>query len=303
MTANTEQYAFFSYFFNVIDKLPTGFYNIIMVQSMFGNLIASNTVQNAKAIHGTLSYAKAHKIEIFIDIISEGKTIHQVRAYCIDHNKSIIRLFIQTKQAIKLPQSAEVSAFFYIQEAEKQVPCNFISVIKNSFIHKGLFFIDIAVPSYIGHTQRRNCVRIPITKAEIPNLKLWVESKTDESEQLQWVAVQENEFDIVDISAGGILFLIDAFIPVSRQIKENSKILLTGIFPYTNKAPLCLSMLATVRRFTKNANSPEWFSMGIRFIRWAYLENYSTWNSIPDDNGIPPLVNWVFQVMANRKRG
>lgn len=274
-----------------------------MGQLNFGTLIASNSVQNAKAIHATLSFAKAHKTEIFIDIISEGKTIHQVRAYCIDHNKSVVRLFIQGKQIIKLPQNAEISAFFYIQENDRQIPCNFISAIKNSFVHKSLFFIDIAVPSYIGHSQRRSCVRIPITKAEIPNLKLWVESKTNNNEQLQWIAIQDNEFDIVDISAGGMLFLVDAFIPVSRQIQENTKILLTGIFPYTNKTPLCLSMLATVRRYTKNQNSPEWFSMGIRFIRWAYLENYSTWNSIPDDNGIPPLVNWVFQVMANRKRG
>ncbi len=274
-----------------------------MAQLKAGSLIASNSLQNAKVIHSMLSYTKAHKTEIFIDIISEGKTIHQVRAYCIDHNKSLVRLFIQSRQSMHLPQNAEVSAFFYIQQDGKQTPCNFICAIKNSFTHKGLFFIDIAVPSHIGHTQRRNCVRIPITKAEIPNLKLWVESKTADNEQLQWVALQDSEFDIVDISAGGILFLVDAFIPISRQIQENTKILLTGIFPYTNKTPLCLSMLAAVRRYTKNQSSPEWFSMGIRFIRWAYLENYSTWNAIPDDNGIPPLVNWVFQVMANRKRG
>ena len=90
---------------------------------------------------------------------------------------------------------------------------------------------------------------------------------------------------------------------IAKQLKEGSKILLTAIFPYANKSPLCLSILSTVRRYTQNTQNPDWFSMGIRFIRWAYLENYSTWNSIPDDNGIPPLSNWVFQVMANRKRG
>lgn len=274
-----------------------------MVQSSNNTLLTSNALQNSKAIINTLNYVKAHKIEIFVDIIHDGKTTHQVRAFCLDYNKSIIRLYIQNKQFIKLPPNCEVSTFFYSEEDNKKIPCNFISPVKNAFEHKGLFFIDIAVPNYIGHTQRRNCVRIPVAKSEIPSLKLWVESNSDKGEQIQWVAVQDSEFDIVDISAGGALFLIDAFIPATRQIKENTKILLTGIFPYPNKAPLCLSMLATVRRYTKDPNTPEWFSMGIRFIRWAYLENYSTWNSIPDDNGVPVLATWVFQVMANRKKG
>ena len=273
-----------------------------MVQANFSKISTSTTVQSAKDIHSTLSYAQAHKTQIFVDIISEGKTIHQIRAYCIDHNKSIIRLFVQSKQEIKFPQHAEVSMLFYTEKDGKQVPCNFLSTIKNTFTHKGLFFIDVSVPNFIGHSQRRNCVRIPITKSEIPNLKLWAESKAGSDEQMQWLAIQDEEFDIVDVSTGGMLFLLNANIEIAKQLKEGSKILLTAIFPYSNKVPLCLSMLSTIRRYVKNPHNSEWYSMGIRFVRWAYLENYSTWNSIPDDNGIPPLSNWVFQVMANRKR-
>lgn len=265
-------------------------------------MVISITEQNAKGIHNTLSYAQAHKTQIFVDIINEGKTIHQVRAYCIDHNKTIVRLFIQTKHEIKIPQTAEASLLFYTEKEGKQVPCNFISPVKNHFVHNGLFFIDVAIPHYIGHSQRRNCVRIPITKREIPNLKIWAESRTENSEQLRWIAIQDEDFDIVDLSTGGMLFLINGETSISKQLKEGAKILLTAIFPYENKAPLCLSMLSTIRRYTQNAQNPEWYSMGIKFIRWAYLENYSTWNSIPDDNGVPPLSNWVFQVMANRKR-
>lgn len=270
--------------------------------SSLDKMVVSATEQNAKNIHNTLSYAQAHKTQIFVDIINEGKTIHQVRAYCIDHNKTIVRLFIQTKHEIKVPQTAEASLLFYTEKDGKQVPCNFISPVKNCFVHNSLFFIDVATPLYIGHSQRRNCVRIPITKREIPNLKIWAESHAENSEQLQWIAIQDEDFDIVDLSTGGMLFLINSETPIAKQLKEGSKILLTAIFPYENKAPLCLSMLSTVRRYAQNAQTPEWYSMGIRFIRWAYLENYSTWNSIPDDNGVPPLSNWVFQVMANRKR-
>lgn len=270
--------------------------------SSLDKMVVSVSEQSTKSIHSTLSYAQAHKTQIFVDIIHEGKTIHQVRAYCIDHNKSIVRLFIQTKNEIKVPQNSEASLLFYTEKDGKKVPCNFISVIKNSFVHNNLFFIDIAIPHYIGHSQRRNCVRIPITKREIPNLKIWAESHAENSDQLQWVAIQDEDFDIVDLSTGGMLFLINGEAPISKKLKEGSKLLLTAIFPYEKKAPLCLSMLSTVRRYTQNAQNPEWYSMGIRFIRWAYLENYSTWNSIPDDNGIPPLSNWVFQVMANRKR-
>lgn len=274
-----------------------------MATTSFNKMVASTSEQNMKNINNMLSFAQAHKTQIFVDIISEGKTIHQVRAYCIDHNKSIVRLFIQIKHEIKLPQNAEASLLFYTEKEGKQVPCNFISGIKNSFVHNGLFFIDVAVPHYIGHSQRRTCVRIPITKREIPNLKIWAESQTEGSDQMQWTAIQDENFDIVDISTGGMLFLVSSETPLAKQLKEGSKILLTAIFPYANKSPLCLSILSTVRRYAQNAQNPDWFSMGVRFIRWAYLENYSTWNSIPDDNGIPPLSNWVFQVMASRKRG
>ncbi len=118
-----------------------------MVQANFSKISTSTTVQSAKDIHSTLSYAQAHKTQIFVDIISEGKTIHQIRAYCIDHNKSIIRLFVQSKQEIKFPQHAEVSMLFYTEKDGKQVPCNFLSTIKNTFTHKGLFFIDVSVPT------------------------------------------------------------------------------------------------------------------------------------------------------------
>ena len=90
-----------------------------MVQANFSKISTSTTVQSAKDIHSTLSYAQAHKTQIFVDIISEGKTIHQIRAYCIDHNKSIIRLFVQSKQEIKFPQHAEVSMLFYTEKRRK----------------------------------------------------------------------------------------------------------------------------------------------------------------------------------------
>ena len=51
-----------------------------MVQANFSKISTSTTVQSAKDIHSTLSYAQAHKTQIFVDIISEGKTIHQIRA-------------------------------------------------------------------------------------------------------------------------------------------------------------------------------------------------------------------------------
>lgn len=264
-------------------------------------ILTSNANTSPEYISDTLRYIAVHRIEVFIDITLQGRTINQVRGFCADYNKKFVRFYIHSVEDFSVPEGAEVSAFYYIFAKNKRIPCNFIAPVEKVFQHKGFYFLDTIFPKTIGHTQRRNCVRTPVTKKEIPHLKLWLEDKISENQNAQWVEVANNYFEIIDISAGGMLFIINEKCPMAATIKENSQVLCSGTFLFGKKPPINLSMLGTVRRYAPSSSS-GWNSMGIRFTRWAFLESHSKWNLISDDNGVPALANWVFQLMANRKR-
>lgn len=264
-------------------------------------ILSNNANTSPEYIRDTLRYISVHRIEVFVDITLNGRPINQVRAFCADYNKKFVRFYIHSVEDFSVPEGAEVSAFYYIFAKNKRIPCNFIAPVVKTFQHKGFYFLDTIFPKTLGHTQRRNCVRTPVTKKEIQHLKLWIEDRSNTQQKAQWVAVGDSLFEIIDISAGGMLFIINESCPIATTIKENSQVLCSGTFPFAKKPPLNISMLGTVRRYAPSSSS-GWNSMGIRFTRWAFLENHSTWNIISDDNGVPALANWVFQLMANRKK-
>lgn len=264
-------------------------------------ILSNNPHITPQYIKDTLRYITTHRIEVFIDVLLQGKTVDQVRGFCADYNNKFVRFYIHGEENFTIPEGAEVSVFYYIFAKGKRIPCNFITPAVKTFQHKNFSFLDTIFPTTLGHTQRRNCVRTPVTKNEIPHLKLWIEDKLLSKTKTQWVTINNSHFEIIDVSAGGMLFIINETSPNFKYIQENSRVLCSGTFPFTNKPPLNLSMIGIVRRFAPSSSN-GWYSLGLRFTRWAYLENHSSWNTIEDDNGIPLLANWVFQLMANRKK-
>lgn len=255
--------------------------------------------------------AKDLRSDFYLDFMStNGKIIHQARARCIALSKNLARLYFNSKDEYLPNKGMKVSGFFVVPKNKRKMPMTFISEVVESLIQDSSIYIDVALPQEITHGQRRNSVRIPITKIEIPNLKLWagkeissVDSENNKKNKITWELVAQEEFGVVNISVGGILLSISKSSPLTHKIRKNFLFLCTGSFDIPQKPTTELALVARVRRITRLEGKNGDF-VGLEFCRWAKItEENVKWITINDKGeGVAFLGTWLIPLIVKMNK-
>lgn len=188
-----------------------------------------------------------------------------------------------------------LTAFFIIKQNNHKIPCNFTGTVVAALEKKTAVYVDIQMPIKLTHQQRRNNVRIPIKTADIPNFRLWT-GKTifEESNEnsITWRPILRESFEVIDISAGGMMLNILQDSSLAPKVRKNFTLLCTGNFYNPQKEEQNFALLAKICRVILNEKG-TWMTIGLQFHKWARITDTQTeWITV-DDAGVSFLGTWL----------
>ena len=254
-----------------------------------------------KIIMNYFSDIKDLRQSLFLDFIYQDN-VYQSKSQCLAFNGKIVRLALQSNEYLP-EKNMTVACFFMAQKDKKKLPCNFSTKVLGSLKKGSSIYIDIAMPKEITHQQRRKNLRVPLTKSEISNFKVWAgreipktENEDTTKNKITWDPIEQEDFKLVDISAGGIKLEIAKESLITPKLQKNFLFLITGSFDAQNKTNE-LAMVARVTRISR-PKKDSWDILGLQFSRWTKItEEHVTW--IPtDDAGVSFLGTWLAMFMS-----
>lgn len=255
--------------------------------------------------------ARDLRSDLFLDFMNTNdKVIYQTKARCVDLSNEIVRFYVNSKDGYLPSKNMKVSGFFVIPKNRKKRPFNFTTTVVESLKQDTSVYIDVALPQNMTHGQRRNNLRISLTKKEIPNFRLWaskeiscVDSENNKKNKITWEPIEQEEFELIDISTSGILLSISKNSSLSPKLRKNFSLLCTGSFDIPQKTTTDIALVAKVCRITQHEKS-NWHFVGLQFYRWAKVtEEGVTWINLDDDgSGIPFLGAWLVPLMVKFRK-
>lgn len=251
-------------------------------------------------ILNSLNSTKELDSNVFLDFMSaDDKIFYQAKAKCIHFSEKIARFYFHS--GIKdLPfKNAKVACFFILQKGNTEIPYSYISTVVEVEQQKTSVYIDVAIPTEITHTQRRETLRIPMTQEKNPTLRLWAEKERQNTtnngkDDTVWDPISQENFKLINISAGGLQINVPKRSFTAHQLRKNFAFMCTGSFEFPQKPTEELVLIAIVKR-VGNPDETSWNSVGLKFHRWAKIEDgKTTWTDISEsDSGIAILGAWL----------
>jgi hypothetical protein len=159
----------------------------------------------------------------------------------------------------------------------------------------------------MGHNQRRYNVRIPVSKRDIGNFRMWYGKLAgspgdlhDPQRKMQWLPIPHEEVEIMDISAGGMHLGIASASSTLESLARRELLLLNGEFDVKGKNLPPLAIVGSIIRLLREDNH-AWARLGVQFRRWAMVRKGElNWLPLGEQDGIAPLGSWVFQNILSR---
>ena len=259
-----------------------------------------NTPENTqKTVEGYFLDIKDFNYDVFLDFMYGGVT-YQAKAKCTAIDSTTARLVLRTEDALP-KRDTNVAFFFMIKKGKRKTPCYFDAKVLDSKRTEELSYIDIGLPQEIKHGQRRQNLRVQIDSSKIPNFRVWAGKEIVSTDQgnnkknkITWEPLGQEEFELVDISAGGIMIKVAKTAECTPRLRKDFKFLCTGSF---NEPPTELALVGKIMRLDIPEKGP-WNIIGLKFWRWTKVtEGKVTWITV-DESGVSLLGGWLAAVMA-----
>lgn len=253
-----------------------------------------------------LDFAKDLRQDVYLDFKHKMNVVYQAKTVCVGMSTTVARFFMRHQSDYTPYQGMVLSGYFDLRIQGKTYPCQFDSVVLQTVTRNDSIIVDVRLPQQIRHQQRRNNVRIPIKRNDISNHKLWTHNtQLDASvskQHIEWAQFTPNFYEMIDMSAGGMLMTISDSSPLYETLNAGSLFFSTGTFHESVKRKYELGIVSTVlRKFDTSDNN--WYSFGTRFVRWALCHNGNyNWQTVDPEDGVPPLAQWILYVSAQRKK-
>lgn len=230
--------------------------------------------------------------------------ISSLPSVCVALNRQYFAVYLQDAEW-PLPPTGEIQVYFTLHSDGETLPCNFsTSIIKLRDMPGGQAII-LAMPDVIKHEQRRMNVRASVGKERIPGFKVHHGSPADNGSGkpgLHWTPLNGEDFDLVDLSAGGLQLDVRDTCQAYSQLSSKELLLISGNFALPGKPPLPLSMVARIVR-VKVLEEQKTKSLGVRFQRWRNTRiDRNAWHKIDEEVGVPALCPWVFHILRENTR-
>jgi hypothetical protein len=257
-------------------------------------------------IRQSLALARELRADFHLDFFLHNRVLFQKTGACAEVRQDSIKVYLRGDNENLPTVGMKVSVYFSLRIDRKTLPCDFVSEVMGSEREGKDSFLLLRIPTDMGHNQRRYNVRIPVTKEDIGNFRVWYgkpEVGEDEAHnaKVQWVPFQPDHLDILDISAGGAHIGVTTSSPLLPLLSKGEMLLISGEFSLKGKS-VSLAMVGPIVRLVKDGKMP-WARIGVHYRRWAQVKQGGlNWLPLNTQEGIAPLASWVFQTMLERYR-
>lgn len=256
-------------------------------------------------IRDSISMAIEMRTDFHMDFFLDNRVVFQMKGACTNLGPDSMKVYLRGEVTRAPVPGMKVHVYFSLRVDRKTMPCDFNAEIINMEREGADQFLRLTIPDEMGHNQRRFNVRIPVSKSEIRNFRMWYGKPSAapdgaRSSQVEWLPVLDEHFDIIDISAGGMHVGMTSASPILPFLSKNELILSTGEFEVKGKPVSTLSMVGMIIRIERDERLP-WTRIGVNFRRWAVVRQGTlNWLPLTQQEGISPLGSWVFQTMLTR---
>jgi hypothetical protein len=273
--------------------------------SAYSWLFAGNLENKPLYIRQSLALAMEMRVDFHMDFFHDNHVIYQHKGMCIQVEADQIKIYLRGDFNRLPPQGMEVHVYFSLHIERKTLPCDFSAKVISVVTENRDTFLVLTLPGDMGHNQRRYNVRIPISKQDIANFRVWYGKPSgvpgavdDARRKIQWLPVPAEEVDVLDISAGGMHLGVAVTSPTLEFLARQELLLLNGEFDVKGKNLPPLAMVGPIVRLMRE---DAWARLGVQFRRWAMVRKGDlNWLPLGEQDGIAPLGSWVFQVILSR---
>lgn len=255
-------------------------------------------------VRKSLSTAQEARVSFNLDFFLNKRLVMQMKGLCTELRSDSIRLYLRGEKSYIPPAGLQVHAYFTLRDGRRNIPHDFLcELIRTEKVGDEVFLL-LSMPLDMGHNQRRNNVRIPMTKEDVPAFRLWfgkpiTAPEGDGTIKLDWLPFEAEHVDMYDISAGGAMLAIDHASPLHAMITMREMILLGGDFGTKGVSHQLLLAGSVVRIKPDERKRPT--LVGLRFKRWALRRDGKFhWMHLAPEDGVPPLGAWVFHIILSR---
>ncbi len=298
---------------------------MLNIYSRLKSLIVGNPKLPEEFITSAFADVKDLRYDLFLDFVHNDGILYQAKSTCLEFNQDIAHLYLRTEVDYLPAKGMKVECFFVLVKNKKRIPCSFLTKVVSSIKKHNAIYVDIVMPKEIVHKQRRNNVRVRVSASAIPNFKIWYGVAVFDSEiqksRMKWEAIDRENFELVDISAGGFMLnLVKKFpllptendglslIPDESEKKpletsdyEKVLFLCTGNFYSQGKLGVEVALVSKVCRY-HSPGKGRWDSFGLQFCRWAKItDDGVTWVDA-DEAGVSVVAQWIAPFMSKLGR-
>lgn len=143
----------------------------------------------------------------------------------------------------------------------QRIPCDFTSRIVR--LYNGpdkSMYIVFSMPEFMSHNQRRDSVRVSLTRESLPDFKVWhgslSEGGVSKLPVLNWTELEADSCQLVDISATGMRIDVRNTCGIYSRIFPGEQMLLRGDFSRQGKPPYRVFIIGNIMRPSTNRGPP-----------------------------------------------
>ena len=254
-----------------------------------------------------LELAREQRVWFHLDFFLDEFQISHLRSTCVavkgDH--FAVRCLVEDISRQPLIWGGQAKCYFTVNDGQR-IPCDFTSRIVR--LYNGpdkSMYIVFSMPEFMSHNQRRDSVRVSLTRESLPDFKVWhgslSEGGVSKLPVLNWTELEADSCQLVDISATGMRIDVRNTCGIYSRIFPGEQMLLRGDFSRQGKPPYRVFIIGNIMRAVHKQGTADFRSFGIRFQRWQKLdESHSSWFKVDRHGGMDFVAAWVSEKLLKR---
>lgn len=254
-----------------------------------------------------LELARDQGVWLHLDFFLDNCRISHLTCLCaaVKNGRFAVRCPLDAIAKQPVLWGGEVKCYFTITEG-KAVPCDFATRLERMYNGpSGTMYLIFLLPEFMGHNQRRSSVRLGLERERPNGFGVWHSSLSEGGPSklpvVQWVALEEGAYDLVDLSAGGMRVDVQAACRASCEMMSGELVLLKGDFSRQGQQPCPVFLVGTIVRSVASPDSGGAVSFGIRFQRWRKVEDKrGVWFKADADGGMNFVAAWISERLVKK---
>ncbi len=224
----------------------------------------------------------------------------QIKALCVGVKKGylVTKVALEKIQNNQIIWGSEVNGYFTVRDVNL-VHCHFKSrLIRMYTAPANAMFLVFPLPRYVDFNQQRFSRRVRPEKDLLKNLNIWhgelQGGDIENLPQLRWINLANQNCEIGDISANGLMLEVPGQSPFAPRININDRILVRGDFGTPGKA-LLLFIIGSIVRKMSDPEDEEQLDIGCSFLNWRRVDDTrnTSWIRCDPLEGIGAVSQWI----------